>query len=103
MLGQGDGWEDSLTLDTEGAGLDSKCNSGARRDIVPLEAEYMVQCTLSGCQKHRGNTVLMCSGVIFPDPLWECAQKSQPVNVRLNKICSGRKYATHRLHSTVQN
>ena len=45
MLGQGDGWEDSLTLDIAGAGLDSKCNSGARRDIVPLEAEHMVQCT----------------------------------------------------------
>ena len=51
----------------------------------------------------RRNTVLMCSGIIFPDPLWECAQKSQPVNVRLNKICSARKYATHRLHSIVQN
>lgn len=90
-------------LDTAGAGLDSKCNSGARREIVPLEAEYMVQCTLSGCQTHRGNTVLMCSGIIFPDPLWERAQKSQPVNVRLNQICSGRKYATCRLHSIVQN
>lgn len=103
MLGQGDGWEDSLTLDT--ARLDWTANVTLEEGEILCLWRLSTWCSAPclDAKKHRRNTVLMCSGIIFPDPPWECAQKSQPVNVRLNKICSARKYATHRLHSIVQN